>query len=407
MNSPPSLWVISRACRRITAACSRMRRRSRENSDSFLSPPAEASAKFSMRSPKMGYEPLPADSIIRNWFTGEYFSLKSENARGDLDAILPAILDALARSGSPETALLACDRFFSELAEGARLFAALRTHPDLVELIALILGTAPRLGDIVAHSPSLLDGLLDPAFFGVMPSEAVLTERLNALLSDARNRGGGFRSLAPLRPRTNGADRRSRAFRRRVRESGRGCLCDARRCADPRAASRDGKPFRRDLWPSREFANGRSRARETRRPRNDGGLRSRPPSPLRIRSGATRIEWRAQARRQPVLRPLHQASHQRAHDAHQRRQAIRCRYAPSAFRPLGSGRDFARKFRRISAQGSVDVGAHGADARARGFGGARFSRKDRSVDRRSALHETRSAQDRRRHPGDARADREG
>lgn len=141
---------------------------------------------------KMGYEALPADSIIRNWFTGEYFSLKSDNARADLEAILPALLDALARSGSAETALLACDRFFSELAEGARLFAALRTHPDLVELIALILGTAPRLGDIVAHSPSLLDGLLDPAFFGVMPSEAVLAERLNTLLSDAETEEEAF-----------------------------------------------------------------------------------------------------------------------------------------------------------------------------------------------------------------------
>ncbi|HVT55904.1 MAG TPA: bifunctional [glutamine synthetase] adenylyltransferase/[glutamine synthetase]-adenylyl-L-tyrosine phosphorylase, partial [Xanthobacteraceae bacterium] len=134
---------------------------------------------------KIGFEPLPAYAVIREWFSGEYFALKSEAARADLKTILPTLLDALARSGSADTALLACDRFFSELVEGARLFAALRTHPDLVELLALILGTAPRLGDIVAHQPSLLDALLDPAFFGSIPSEAILTARLKSLLADA------------------------------------------------------------------------------------------------------------------------------------------------------------------------------------------------------------------------------
>jgi glutamate-ammonia-ligase adenylyltransferase len=134
---------------------------------------------------KMGFEPLPAYAIVSEWFKGDYFALKPESARADLQTILPALLDALARSGSADAALLACDRFFAELVEGTRLFAALRTHPDLVELIALILGTAPRLGDIVARTPSLLDALLDPAFFGTMPSEVVLTERLDALLAGA------------------------------------------------------------------------------------------------------------------------------------------------------------------------------------------------------------------------------
>jgi glutamate-ammonia-ligase adenylyltransferase len=63
----------------------------------------------------------------------------------------------------------------------------LRTHPDLVRLLTLILGTAPRLGDIVARSPSLLDGLLDPGFFGASPSEETLTARLDISLSAVEN----------------------------------------------------------------------------------------------------------------------------------------------------------------------------------------------------------------------------
>ncbi len=133
---------------------------------------------------KMGFrDPLSASATVRAWLEGGYQSLKPESARADLTAIMPALLDAIARSGNADAALLAFDRFFAELPGSVRLLAALRTHPDLVQVLAVILGTAPRLGEIVARSPSLLDGLLDPAFFGAPPGEAILTERLNSLLA--------------------------------------------------------------------------------------------------------------------------------------------------------------------------------------------------------------------------------
>jgi len=136
----------------------------------------------------MGFrDPVAASAIVRGWLAGRYRSLRPEAARADLVVIAPALLVDFARSGDPDAALLACDRFFSELPGGERLLAALRTHPDLVRLLAVILGTAPRLGDIVARSPSLLDGLLDPGFFGASPSRQILTERLDAFLSAAEN----------------------------------------------------------------------------------------------------------------------------------------------------------------------------------------------------------------------------
>ncbi|HLL29058.1 MAG TPA: bifunctional [glutamine synthetase] adenylyltransferase/[glutamine synthetase]-adenylyl-L-tyrosine phosphorylase [Xanthobacteraceae bacterium] len=134
----------------------------------------------------MGFrDPLAASATVRRWLSGEYRSLKPETARADLAAILPALLEAFARSGDPNAALVACDRFLMELPGSERLLAALRTHPDLVRLLALILGTAPRLGEIVARSPSLLDGLLDPGFFGASPGEPMLADRLHAFLSEA------------------------------------------------------------------------------------------------------------------------------------------------------------------------------------------------------------------------------
>jgi glutamate-ammonia-ligase adenylyltransferase len=137
---------------------------------------------------RMGFQqPLAASAYVRNWLAGGHRSLRNDAARADLAAILPALLDALARTGHPDAAIIACDHFFAALPGAARLLAAMRTHPDLVELMAVIFGTAPRLAETVAQAPSLLDGLLDPAFFGAPPGEAQLTERLTALLADSPN----------------------------------------------------------------------------------------------------------------------------------------------------------------------------------------------------------------------------
>jgi glutamate-ammonia-ligase adenylyltransferase len=137
---------------------------------------------------RLGFkEPLAASSFVRDWLKGTHRPLRADAARADLEAIVPAFVIAIGRTGNADAAILAADRFFSALPGAVRLLAALRTHPALVQLLATILGTAPRLGEIVAQSPSVLDGLLDPAFFGALPGEALLTERLDAHLQQATN----------------------------------------------------------------------------------------------------------------------------------------------------------------------------------------------------------------------------
>ncbi|HEY7458053.1 MAG TPA: bifunctional [glutamine synthetase] adenylyltransferase/[glutamine synthetase]-adenylyl-L-tyrosine phosphorylase [Xanthobacteraceae bacterium] len=151
--------------------------------------PADADDRETLETLKrLGFkEPLAASTIVREWLKGAHRPLRPDAARGDLTAILPGFIVSLARTGNADAALIAGDRFFSALPGAVRLLAALRTHPDLVQLLATILGTAPRLGEIVAQSPSVLDGLLDPAFFGVLPDEKLLADRLNATLGQAAN----------------------------------------------------------------------------------------------------------------------------------------------------------------------------------------------------------------------------
>ena len=75
------------------------------------------------------------------------------------------------------------DHFLAGLHGAARLFSLLRQNPDLVALVALMLGTAPRLADILARHPQVMDALIEPSFFGALPDEAELARRLDAALA--------------------------------------------------------------------------------------------------------------------------------------------------------------------------------------------------------------------------------
>jgi glutamate-ammonia-ligase adenylyltransferase len=119
-------------------------------------------------------QPLQVSEGVRRWLAGSYRTLKSETARQHLAALLPSLLRHLAKTENPEATFTAFDRFLTELYAGERLFSLLRQNPDLVGFIVLILGTAPRLADILARYPHVIDPLLEPGFFGSLPDEAKL-----------------------------------------------------------------------------------------------------------------------------------------------------------------------------------------------------------------------------------------
>ena len=123
---------------------------------------------------------------MRHWLAGDYRSLKGEVARQNLEALLPLLLEQLARSDNPAAALLLFDRFLSNLHAAGRLLSLLRQNPELISLITLVLSVAPRLGDIVARYPQVMDALVDPSFFGPLPDDAELGKRLDVALAQSR-----------------------------------------------------------------------------------------------------------------------------------------------------------------------------------------------------------------------------
>jgi glutamate-ammonia-ligase adenylyltransferase len=134
----------------------------------------------------MGFRrPAEVSAAVRRWQSGAYQALRSEVARAQLAELTPALLDELSRSDNPDSAFVALDRFLGGLSRGVRLISLLRQNPDFVALLTRILGTAPRLAEILAQQPQAMDALIDPTFFGALPDEAKLNAELFATLEQA------------------------------------------------------------------------------------------------------------------------------------------------------------------------------------------------------------------------------
>src|SRR3984893_12434305 len=135
---------------------------------------------------EMGFrQPLAASAAVRNWLSGTYPSLKGEFARSRMAELAPVLLQQLSRADDPDRTLVSFDRFLAGLQGGARLISLLGRNPDLLALMVLTLGTAPRLADVLAQHPQAMDGLLDPAFFGALPDAEKLAGQLGRSLAQS------------------------------------------------------------------------------------------------------------------------------------------------------------------------------------------------------------------------------
>jgi glutamate-ammonia-ligase adenylyltransferase len=132
-------------------------------------------------------EPIMVAQTVRQWMAGDYRVFRTESTRTAFVEFVPALIDGLAHAEEPDSAVTAFDRFLGALQRGGRLITLLSQNRDLVALVALILGAAPRLGDMLARQPQIMDGLIDPRFFGAMPDQRELSARLAATLSDANS----------------------------------------------------------------------------------------------------------------------------------------------------------------------------------------------------------------------------
>ncbi len=131
-------------------------------------------------------DPGQVSTIVRGWHFGRCPATRSAAARERLTEVTPALLDALARDRG-DAAVLAFDRFLARLPAGVQLFALLGSNPWLLSLLADILGSAPRMADIVTRRPHVLDAILEPAFLEGLPDHATLAEHLRLTMDEAKS----------------------------------------------------------------------------------------------------------------------------------------------------------------------------------------------------------------------------
>jgi [glutamine synthetase] adenylyltransferase / [glutamine synthetase]-adenylyl-L-tyrosine phosphorylase len=154
---------------------------------SFAKPP-EYERETLDRLAEMGFrQPREIAAAVHRWHTPSYRALRGEQARRNLGELIPVIIDQFARAENPDAAFAAFDRFLAGVRAGGRLLSLLRQNPELMGFIALILGTAPRLADILALHPHVIDPLIDPSFFGALPDASRLEAQLARVLGETRS----------------------------------------------------------------------------------------------------------------------------------------------------------------------------------------------------------------------------
>lgn len=136
----------------------------------------------------LGYrEPRGVASRIRGWHRGRSRATRTERARQILTELMPAILAAFAGTPDPDGAFSRFDDFVARLPGGVQLFSMFHANPRLLELVAEIMGGAPKLAEHLERNPAALESVLSPDFFEPPPTASVMNEALAAQLGSAKD----------------------------------------------------------------------------------------------------------------------------------------------------------------------------------------------------------------------------
>ncbi len=129
---------------------------------------------------KLGYrQPSEVSAIVRGWHFGSYHATRDRRAREALTELMPKLLQALAQNGDADRSFFGFDGFLKGLPAGVQLLSMLKANPELLALIASILGTAPRLALGLSRQPRVLEAVLEPGFFGDLPNPTALANALD------------------------------------------------------------------------------------------------------------------------------------------------------------------------------------------------------------------------------------
>lgn len=126
-------------------------------------------------------------ATIRGWHFGRITATRSARARERLTILVPLLLSALSKTVDPDQAFHRFDQFIGNLPAGVQLFSLLCSNPDMLDFLAEIMGTAPRLAGGLARNPQVLDAALDPGFFSILPAKSRIRQNLAKAIAAAND----------------------------------------------------------------------------------------------------------------------------------------------------------------------------------------------------------------------------
>ena len=136
------------------------------------------------------HRPEAAAETVRGWHFGRRAAVRSPRAREVLTELTPALLEAFAGSGDADAALAAFDEALARMPACVELMSILRSNRALLELFGDVLGSAPRLAQVIATRPHVLDAAIDPGRgvdFEASFDEGEMGARVEAFVSQAQS----------------------------------------------------------------------------------------------------------------------------------------------------------------------------------------------------------------------------
>ncbi|MGE3931989.1 MAG: bifunctional [glutamine synthetase] adenylyltransferase/[glutamine synthetase]-adenylyl-L-tyrosine phosphorylase [Rhodospirillaceae bacterium] len=136
----------------------------------------------------LGYQaPSTVAAVVRGWHHGRYRATRSTRAKEILTELMPSLLAALGRTADPDAALRKFDEFLAGLPAGVQLFSLLHSRPGLLDLLAAIMGSTPRLAEWLSRYPALLDAILGAGGLDPDSDPASLDAEVATVLEQARD----------------------------------------------------------------------------------------------------------------------------------------------------------------------------------------------------------------------------
>ncbi|MES2451781.1 MAG: bifunctional [glutamine synthetase] adenylyltransferase/[glutamine synthetase]-adenylyl-L-tyrosine phosphorylase [Pseudomonadota bacterium] len=132
-------------------------------------------------------DPPAAARRIEQWRAGTYPALRSPAAREALEAVLPGLIEALARAPDPQGAIVRLDVMLAKLSSAINFFRLLEARPVLARLLGAILSHTPTLAEALGRRPELFDGLIDASALDPVGSVAAIADEM-------RGEGGDYQA---------------------------------------------------------------------------------------------------------------------------------------------------------------------------------------------------------------------